>query len=89
MRAFDYCVNYYNFTYERHIAGAAQRVESYYSGEQSYKLQIVLQTVNNHKESLRLSLEALRSAFTPHQLTAMKNGLLDLVTALIGNLTLV
>ncbi|STV18347.1 non-ribosomal peptide synthetase [Klebsiella pneumoniae] len=63
MRAFDYCVNYYNFTYERHIAGAAQRVESYYSGEQSYKLQIVLQTVNNHKESLRLSLEALRSAF--------------------------
>lgn len=82
MRAFDYCVNYYNFTYERHIAGAAQRVESYYSGEQSYKLQIVLQTVNNHKESLRLSLEALRSAFTPHQLTAMKNGLLDLVTAL-------
>lgn len=82
LRAFDYCVNYYNFTYERHIAGAAQRVESYYSGEQSYKLQIVLQTVNNHKESLRLSLEALRSAFTPHQLTAMKNGLLDLVTAL-------
>lgn len=82
LRAFDYCVNYYNFTYERHISGAAQYVESYYSGAQSYKLQIVLQTVNNHKESLRLSLEALRSAFAPRQLTAIKNGLLDLVTAL-------
>lgn len=84
LRAFDYCVNYYNFTYEREIAGAAQHVESYYSGEQSYKLQVVLQTVNDHKESLRLSIEALSSEFAPRQLTALQNGLLDLVTALNG-----
>ncbi|WP_294843787.1 amino acid adenylation domain-containing protein [uncultured Gilliamella sp.] len=82
LRAFDYCVNYYNFTYEREIMGLNQHVEAYYCNQQSYKLQLVLQTVNSHKESLKLCIEALSSEFEPRQLTALKNGLLDLINAI-------
>lgn len=82
LRAFDYCVNFYNFTYERDFMGNTQHIEACYSNQQSYKLQLVLQTVNSHKESLKLAIEALDSEFELRQLQALQTGLLDLITAI-------
>ncbi|OCG21787.1 non-ribosomal peptide synthetase [Gilliamella sp. App4-10] len=82
LRAFDYCVNFYNFTYERDFMGNSQHIEACYSNQQSYKLQLVLQTVNSHKESLKLAIEALDSEFELRQLQALQTGLLDLIIAI-------
>lgn len=82
LRAFDYCVNFYNFTYERDFMGHNQHIEACYSNQQSYKLQLVLQTVTSHKESLKLAIEALDSEFELRQLHALQKGLIDLIVAI-------
>ncbi|QPQ29248.1 amino acid adenylation domain-containing protein [Lysinibacillus sp. JNUCC 51] len=81
---FDICVNYYNTKYSNELGDIPVRVEEYYSGYQSYSLQMVVKEWLDNDE-IELLIDYRISDYSDIEVERMYNQMMHLANRLIEN----
>lgn len=84
---FKMCVNYYNSKYEHDIGGMDATVEEYYSGNQSYSLQLTVKEWND--DNITLNFDYKVKEYSDLQIEVMYKSMINIIREILKNVQII